>query len=376
MINIVNYPLHKLVGQFIILSLLVVFLSDARAQSSRDKIIERELNCVSNTGQNHLNYTWKEVCYSQSYSDLESDLAGETADNEKKPLKATFELQTGYRNDRTQWSIAGDLAGHSPNILSELTWNNIRSYQIKAKGQIYLGNIVLDGSWAHANVFSGDNQDSDYLDDDRTYEFSRSNNSADKGHMRDISGGFGYMMNVKKILESVPVDEFTLTPLIGFSYNAQYYRMQDGNQTLSQYGFSVPLGPFAGLDSHYDSSWYGPWLGAESRARLEKLSISLRVEYHLMQYYAQADWNLRTVYEHPKSYDHRAHAKGYFLSGNLGYDISDNWQALLGFDIYSFNTYNGTDRVFLSAGGTAETQLNGVDWFSYAINAGLKYSWY
>ena len=41
---------------------------------------------------------------------------------------------TGYRADDLDWNIAGDINGNNPNVLSELTWDDVKSYQVKLQG--------------------------------------------------------------------------------------------------------------------------------------------------------------------------------------------------------------------------------------------------
>lgn len=42
-------------------------------------------------------------------------------------VRTSLSLDAGFRSDDLDWSIAGDADGNNPNILSELTWENIKS---------------------------------------------------------------------------------------------------------------------------------------------------------------------------------------------------------------------------------------------------------
>ena len=56
-----------------------------------------------------------------------------------KPASAnnfTLELSTGYRVDSLDWNIAADFVGSTPNILSELQWNDLESYEVGARAEI------------------------------------------------------------------------------------------------------------------------------------------------------------------------------------------------------------------------------------------------
>ena len=103
----------------------------------------------------------------------------------KPHLTFNFGLLAGYRIDQLDWNIAGNNAGTNPNILSELTWKDLEIYQVQFKPSVTLGNSHRGGVRYHlrgmlgwGSIVDGSNQDSDYAGDNRTLEFSRSNNSA------------------------------------------------------------------------------------------------------------------------------------------------------------------------------------------------------
>ena len=43
------------------------------------------------------------------------------------PIETEFIMTGGYRKDNLDWNIAGDTTGNHPNILSELTWDDVES---------------------------------------------------------------------------------------------------------------------------------------------------------------------------------------------------------------------------------------------------------
>ena len=79
------------------------------------------------------------------------------------PLETEFVFTGGYRRDDLDWNIAGDINGNNPNILSELTWDDIESYQVKFQGSLVWPKIIaLKGSANYGWIFDGENQDSDF----------------------------------------------------------------------------------------------------------------------------------------------------------------------------------------------------------------------
>ncbi|MBL1320127.1 MAG: TonB-dependent receptor [Methylophaga sp.] len=297
-------------------------------------------------------------------------MPADTANNleNKTPIlqyqRAELYASTGYRKDELNWSISG-LNG-TPNILSELEWEDIEIATVNVGTTLYFQpNWLLNVDFTYGHIFDGDNQDSDYLGNNRTLEFSRSNNSADKGSVIDGSIHAGYqwlaMSNQQK--------KIYLIPKIGFSYHAQFFNITDGFQTIPA------LGAFSGLDSNYDATWYGPWLGLESEFVIGKsLSLGLNFEYHYAFYDATANWNLRSDFAHPESFTHEA--EGYGLVGNVNARYRLNNDLSLNFSInyqdWQANR-NGVDKTFFSDGSSLKTGFNGVNWNSFGANIGLAY---
>ncbi len=284
-------------------------------------------------------------------------------------FETNLQLGFGYRVDDFDWNIAGDSSGKNPNVLSELTWRDLKSYELKAKGNwVFHDKYVLDGSVASSEIFRGDVQDSDYAGNNRTSETSRSNNRSDDGSLYDLSAGLGYRMYLNEDHELWVVDDLWLTLLAGYSYHSQDLRITDGVQTIPA------TGPFAGLNSKYEAEWQGPWVGAELMGTRKRLNGFLRFEYHfLVDYYAQADWNLRSDFQHPKSFEHEAEGTGLVVGLGGGWALNDNWSLNANIDIYDFKTREGIDRTFFSNGTTSETRLNEVNWSNWAAMLAVTY---
>jgi hypothetical protein len=280
-------------------------------------------------------------------------------------LKADLQILTGFRQDDFDWNIAADLQGGTPNILSELTWSDLSMTQIKTKGRLtFKDHFVLDGMAAYADIYSGENQDSDYSGNNRTSEFSRSNNSSDDGEAMDLSAGVGYKIYLGREPYLLNVDHLWLTVLGGYSYHELNLVMTDGFQTIPA------TGAFTGLHSSYWAEWDGPWFGTELFGKKNKLSGLFRFEYHWADYYGSANWNLRSDFQHPKSYEHLADGRGLVFNLGTAYHFNDRWSLDFNADIQDWKTTKGIDRTFFSTGTISETQLNEVHWGSYAVMFG------
>ncbi len=296
-----------------------------------------------------------------------------------------LDVQSGYRVDQLDWNISGDTDGNNPNILSELRWDDIKIFQISASGWLefnevpYLDRILftlVDISFG--KVFSGDVRDSDYAADDRNAEWSRSVNDADKGLTIDLSGAVGSQV----VLNS---SRFSITPFIGYSFNLQDLSMTNGEQVVSDpriredyFGSDAEkpheLGHISGLDSTYTTYWYGPWLGVTGGYEVKnKFNVSVGVEYHWIEYFAQADWNLRSEFDHPVSFEHNARGSGLVWNFKGAYSFDESWSWLVSGDIQNWHTGSGTDRILYSDGSAGKTRLNRVNWDSYSLSSGLQY---
>ena len=285
-------------------------------------------------------------------------------------LETDFGLGAGYRVDELDWNIAGDINGNNPNVLSELTWEDVESYQVKLQGSLVWPNIIaFKGSADYAWIFDGENQDSDYLGDNRTLEFSRSNNSTDDGYLWDISLAVGYPLRFGQTVIG------TFTPLVGYSYHEQNLKISNGNQTIPD------LGPFSDLDSSYNSEWKGPWIGFEMRFKARQIKTVAHqfepyfsYEYHWADFHAEADWNLRDDFAHPKSFEHDADGSGWKVDTGVNFRFHRNWAMSFKYEYQTWSTDSGTDKVFFSDGSTGRTKLNEVNWTSYALSLGVSLS--
>jgi len=284
-------------------------------------------------------------------------------------FKTDFEIGTGYRVDDLDWNIAGNVEGRNPNVLSEYTWRDVETFQAGGGLRVSMNEtLCLRASLAYGWVFDGKNQDSDFAGDDRTQEFSRSNNSADDGSTLDGTIGFGYQFKAGR---------FLWIPMVGYSYSEQRLTLKEGYQTVSvpvPGATPPPLGPIQGLDSSYDTTWEGPWIGFDLffQAR-ERLILFGIFEFHWADYEAQANLNLRNDLAHPRSFKHEADAKGVTVIAGASYALKGPWSLALTGRYENWWTDGGIDRAYYANGNTVETRLNEVNWDSFSVMLSLTY---
>ncbi len=314
----------------------------AHAQSSgqRDKIIQQEMNRV-------------------------------TEQHTPKLIAIDASMDAGYRWDDLQWNKAGP--DSNPDVLSELTWRNMRSYTLSSRAEILFNDLFLiDLGGGYGWVDKGENQDSDYLTSGRRDEFSRSNNASNIGHVLDLSAALGLRFSVysskpDQAKEFFDLDNFYYDILAGYSYNEQQFYMTEGNQTVPA------TGPFGGLKSNYEAQWRSPWIGLQAHAQKNGLLGFARFEYHQAQYHGQANWNLRSDFMHPDSYEHRADGYGLVFIGGVSYFINPRWSVDAIGKHNRWSTKPGKDTIFFSDGSTYQDRLNRVDWVSTSFSLGSTF---
>ena len=295
----------------------------------------------------------------QSEMDNEStlDQAG-GVDSEVHPFE--FVLKAGSRQDALNWNIAGGAV----NILSELKWESIKIAQTVAAAKYnFYSDWSLRGMLSYGRIISGNIQDSDYNGNNRTQEFSRSNNNAAGGYVRDASISLGRAVQISPEGEK---NSLWLTPLVGLSRHQQHLRMTDGFQTLPA------TGSFPGLNSTYDTQWQGPWAGLEATLNTQtSWSLSAKMEYHWVGYTANANWNLRREFAQPVSFIHYAQGRGVLLELVSTYRINKAFKFLFAAEKQQWRTGAGLDRTYFSNGTIEDYRLNEVNWNSSALNLGL-----
>lgn len=386
----VLFPLSNFIKRLFVVLVFILFSSSVSAQTSRQDLITNELDYV----QNHLDRYRAEAYQRDLLNDQKQKLnrsefetsfyASKPLDTSLRPvshmdgqqlkycneyLNIQLEVFGGYRRDDLKWNIAGDSTGQHPNILSELKWDDLEMSQVAAKSRVtFFDFFIAEARGDYADIYDGKNQDSDYLGDDRTLEFSRSNNNSSDGEAFDVSGLFGFRIPLRPDDNLLDGDNFWITPLGGYSHHEQHLIITDGFQTIPE------SGGFLGLHSTYKAEWKGPFVGLELEGRKEKYTGYIRGEYHWIDYYGEANWNLRPEFSHPKSFEHIAKGDGLVFNLGAAYHITNWWLVNVEGTIQHWATDPGIDRVFLLNGTVLESQLNEVKWNSYAVMLGTTLS--
>jgi hypothetical protein len=270
--------------------------------------------------------------------------------------KLSLTVTTGYARQDLKWSIAGNLAGESPNIYSELQWKKIGGQSVAAALEWNIWKkLLLMADYSHTFINTGTVADNDYNGDNRTNVIYNELFNADKGYLGDWSIGTGYKLIGK--------NRFYLNVYAGYGVSTQSLYILDRT------------GNFPDLNSTYKANWKGPFVKTAVEFDLtSKFLVSMAFTYNQVNYNATADWNLIQTFQHPVSYRHTA--KGFGIDGDLRlkYALYKNMAVQAGGGYYLWQTGNGIDELFLSNGKTNTTQLNKVDRTGYSFTAGMTFT--
>jgi len=281
-------------------------------------------------------------------------------------LDQLVQITYAKRSEDFKWNIGLD---GGPDILSELTWEDVEIHEI---GIDY---AYTWGKWLHfelsayyGDIYDGRTQDSDYFLNDRTGEFSRSYSTTSGDNTYDYSVGIGVPFVVKQTNLAARI---TIVPMLGYSYHEQHYRMTDGVQTFPP----EAAGPIPGLDSQYETNWKGMWYGGEFYLRTgKKLTLYTTLSWHDVTYDATARWNLRETLAQPTSFTQSAsQAEGTMLSLGFIYHFTPQWSYSLSYEEQHWNSGPGQDTVYFSDGTSATTNLNNAEWDITKINLSVLF---
>ena len=282
-------------------------------------------------------------------------------------------LGMSQRTGSLSWSIASDMSGkRAPNVLSELSYEGLEIRGFEVQSSVYFFGGLLDDSFLdvrlHRGVITGgETRDSDYDGDNRTQEYSRSLSENTGDFVADYSVAYGLnVVNKRGASASV---------LAGYSLHQQYVRKQNAVRVAPD--TELVLGDvIEGLNSTYQSQWQGPWLGTSVSLRGKKHWLKLQGEIHSALYYAEADWNLRDSFKHPKSFEHNASGLGWVVDVSYAYtfDFSQGNKTTLGLSYRAedWGAEEGVDTLYLASGEVVSTRLNEVAWGGSAVSVQLK----
>ena len=259
-------------------------------------------------------------------------------------------VSTGVERQDFHWSIAGNSAGQDPNVYSELKWRGVSGPA---------GQIAMEwrpaGRWrvlaAATRVFTeaGTMTDTDYGLDNRHDPIYSQQLAAHAGHSSSAEVAVGYVLRSGR---------WEITPYAGYGIHEQYFPVTD---------------PAEDLNSSYAAKWLGPLVKADGAWQLsDRWRVVADVSYHQDRYHATANWNLIPEFAHPVSFRHTADGYGIEEDAGLRYRICKRVGVSVRGGYFNWETGTGIDQLYLSAGGSDQTQLNGVVRHGWRAGLGVE----
>jgi len=280
-----------------------------------------------------------------------------TAFAQNIPNKWEIKPAIGIQQAKSDWSIAGNASGTSPNILSELIWKNLKGpvFGLDVKYHI-TDRLAIKTTNQYSNITKGEAEDTDYADDDRQSAFYFDLLNANKGYLFNTSLQLSY-----QLLNS---DLFAINPIIGLSYNQQKFYLLESASNINS----------TGLNSTYQARYKGFDFGLEGTFKAKSFRITAGVLGGFYKYSAKANWNLIPDFQKPVSFTHAANS--FALNGNVNVAVPLNKtiQLELDYKINNINTYTGVDRAYFNNRKAEETQFNGANFQRNAVMLGLNFS--
>lgn len=269
----------------------------------------------------------------------------------------TIAPRVGYGVQNLDWSIAGNLDGTSPNVFSELIWDQIQGMNYGIQGTIRILpklDIVLEGDYQKTR--RGSARDTDYDFDNRTGPFYDERFSSDEG----------YFYNFRVSARYVLPDLGSVSPRILLGYE------QLGNEL-----FLLPLADGSSdpdVRTIYQTDWYGGQMALELAYAYDSFYALGSYGFGLFDYKAKANWNLRDEFQQPVSFRHSALGLKHNGVLRLGYQVHPAVAIELSGHYTSAFTNQGLDELYTRNEGTKYTRLNGANLSQYSGSLGLRFT--
>lgn len=269
------------------------------------------------------------------------------------------------------WDIASSASATTPpNILSELSFRDIRSlgYVINLGYMNRFDNniaFVLEAEYADSRIQSGRAQDSDYASDNRTDEFSRSFSDIESDSINYFSLATGIKtrwLNTKG---------HYLSFLIGYKKHNVDITMTNGVVQIPEAdaGSLIP-----GLNSTYNSEFRSIFAGLSTEHVFSWGTIGFRYDLYYTDLKAEADWNLRTDFAHPVSFEQVGDGKGYAATLGYTYNHNRNWDYSIDYVVTKYHIQDGYDQTYFSDTTSFIVKLNNSEYKQEAIRIGVSYN--
>lgn len=284
---------------------------------------------------------------------------GMAQDTVKRDHRLKLSAGSGYWQEDLRWSIAGNLQGRNPNILSELVWEDLRGPQIHASLRWNAWKrFYLQGSFSRSFIVAGQATDTDYEGDNRTDPSFHASLDSDQGGSTFASAGIAYDLWRN--------GRCYFIPQVGNRMSWQAVYLLDREQS----------GREEELQGTYKTRWNGPYISLEPGVFLtERLTANAVLTYYLIRYQARASWHLIEDFQQPVSFRQWANGQGLDARAGLSLQLRPSFLSVyVSGNYFYWKTDSGTDELYLTSGETPRTRLNEVIRKGFGVSIGAHIS--
>lgn len=270
--------------------------------------------------------------------------------------RLSFSTGASVNINNFQWSIAGNIHGQSPNILSELIFKKVTSLGIYLDGTFRpLNFLEITGFYQENSVISGNGFDADYNGDNRTNASYNEPFSSNKGKLEIFRFGTNLLF--------VHNENFYLSTGVFYASTIQNLYILNSN--------------LENLNSTYRAKWGGAKLSLNTNYKInKKLCMGGSLAYCFNKYTAEGNWNLIDEFMHPLSFDQ--HSKGRSMDGEIGFSYKLNYffKVIINGTIGNAKSFKGIDKSYLKNNTQILTQFNGSNSTFYAFRIGTNIAFF
>lgn len=279
----------------------------------------------------------------------------------ESPTTLIIQPKIGYSFSKTTFNIAGNERGTSPNILSELIWDPTNQIDLGADIHLAHRSFYLRTSLSVNSTFMGNVADTDYDGDNRTLAYNQSHHSNHKG--------WGYYLRLQPGYFWVRNSTLSLATYLSVDYSMkQLYLLNDKNWTASHPNY------ISNLNSYYKYRFPSYGLGINLSYNLStQWTMEVDMEGYRANYNAYGHWNLRDIFEQPKSYEHQGIGTRLLSSLGLYYVLSTRTAVGLSYTFNHYSIQDGKDFAYTTTQGVLRTKLNDANESKHSFLLNLRY---
>lgn len=250
-----------------------------------------------------------------------------------------------------EWSIAGNIQGNSPNVLSELQFKDIVVIggNIEASYE-FINKIYFNVLYQLGSVTRGKGVDTDYEEDDYQGITFNENFQSNDGNSKTYKMGLKY-----------------------FPIHNRNFKLGAGLHYLNSSRKFTLLSPdLEDLNSSYNLDLEGFQFSLNPIYKINNLfKLNALISYSRLSYRANANWNLIEIFQHPISFIHVSNADMKEYQLGVIYDFNKHISLQSTGTWGTTKVLEGLDKSFLKNGSEIRTQFNGGSLESLSLNFGI-----